>query len=82
MKLKTVRFETMPDIRRESQTILHSIKENDFHSALKREKKDGIAAPIYPKEATFKIQQPKQGTLSQCISFLGIVGELSLRPSY
>jgi hypothetical protein len=32
MKLKG-RFETVVDIQRESQTVLDSIKENDFHSA-------------------------------------------------
>jgi hypothetical protein len=33
MKLKGQRFKTVSDIRRESQAILGSIKENDFHSA-------------------------------------------------
>jgi hypothetical protein len=33
MKLKGRRFETLPDIQRESQVVLDSIKENDFHSA-------------------------------------------------
>jgi hypothetical protein len=31
MKLKGRRFETMSDIQRESQAVLKSIKENDFH---------------------------------------------------
>jgi hypothetical protein len=33
MKLKGRRFETVSDIQRESQTVLDSIKENDFHGA-------------------------------------------------
>jgi hypothetical protein len=33
MKLKGC-FETVSDIQRESQVVLNSIKENDFHSAL------------------------------------------------
>jgi transposase len=33
MKLKRRRFETVPDIQRESQAVLDSIKENDFHCA-------------------------------------------------
>jgi hypothetical protein len=34
MKLKGQHFETVSDIQRESQAVLNSIKENDFHSAL------------------------------------------------
>jgi hypothetical protein len=33
MKLKGRRFETVPDIQGESQVVLNSVKENDFHSA-------------------------------------------------
>jgi histone-lysine N-methyltransferase SETMAR len=33
IKLKGQRFETVPDIQRESQAVLDSIKENDFHGA-------------------------------------------------
>jgi hypothetical protein len=33
MKLKGQHFETVSDIQRESQAVLDSIKENDFHSA-------------------------------------------------
>jgi hypothetical protein len=33
MKLKGRRFETVSDVQRESQAILDSIKENDFHGA-------------------------------------------------
>jgi hypothetical protein len=33
MKLKERRFETLPDIQRESQVVLDSIKENNFHCA-------------------------------------------------
>jgi hypothetical protein len=31
MKLKQRRFETLPNIQRESQVVLDSIKENNFH---------------------------------------------------
>jgi histone-lysine N-methyltransferase SETMAR len=34
LKLKGRCFETMSDIQRESQVVLDSIKENDFHGAL------------------------------------------------
>jgi hypothetical protein len=33
MKLKGRRFETVSDIQRESQAVLDSFKENDFHGA-------------------------------------------------
>jgi hypothetical protein len=33
MKLKGRHFETVSDIQRESQAVLDSIKENDFHNA-------------------------------------------------
>jgi hypothetical protein len=39
MKLKRQRFETMSDIQRESQAVLDSIKENDFHGAFEVWKK-------------------------------------------
>jgi hypothetical protein len=39
MKLKGRRFETVPDIQRESQGVLDSIKKNDYHSALEAWKK-------------------------------------------
>jgi hypothetical protein len=39
MKLKGQRFETVSDIQRESQAILNSIKENDFHGAFEVWKK-------------------------------------------
>jgi hypothetical protein len=38
MKLKG-RFETVSEIQRESQAVLDSIKENDFHSAFEAWKK-------------------------------------------
>jgi hypothetical protein len=39
MKLKVRRFETVSDIQRESQAVLDSIKENDFHGAFEAWKK-------------------------------------------
>jgi hypothetical protein len=35
MKVKGGRFEIVSDMQRESQAILDSIKENDFHGAIK-----------------------------------------------
>jgi histone-lysine N-methyltransferase SETMAR len=39
MKLKGQRFEAVSDIQRESQVVLDSIKENDFHDASEMWKK-------------------------------------------
>jgi hypothetical protein len=39
MKLKGRRFETVPDIQRESQAVLDSIQDNDFHVAFEAWKK-------------------------------------------
>jgi hypothetical protein len=39
MKLKGQRLETVSDIQRESQAVLDSIMENDFHSAFEAWKK-------------------------------------------
>jgi hypothetical protein len=51
MKLKGRRFETVFDIQRESQAVLDSIKENDFHGAFEAWKKnDGIA--VYVSKGT------------------------------
>jgi hypothetical protein len=47
------RFETVSDIQRELQAVLYSIKENDFHGALKCGKNDGIAVYV-PKETILK----------------------------
>jgi hypothetical protein len=35
MRLKGRRFETVADIQKEFQAVLHSIKENNFHGAFK-----------------------------------------------
>jgi hypothetical protein len=39
MKLKAEHFERVSDIQRESQAVLDSIKENDFHGAFEAWKK-------------------------------------------
>jgi hypothetical protein len=39
MKLKGRRFKTVSDIQSESQAVLDSIKENDFHGAVEAWKK-------------------------------------------
>jgi hypothetical protein len=41
------------DIQRESQAVLDSIKENDFHGVLKRGNNDGIAVYV-TKETILK----------------------------
>jgi hypothetical protein len=53
MKLKGRRFETVSDIRRESQAVLDSIKENGFHGAFEARKYDGIAVHV-PKETVLQ----------------------------
>jgi hypothetical protein len=53
MKLKGQHFETVSDIQRESQVVLDSIKENDFHVLLRHGKYDGITVYI-PKETILK----------------------------
>jgi histone-lysine N-methyltransferase SETMAR len=39
IKLKEQHFETVSDFQRESQAVLNSIKENDFHGGLEAWKK-------------------------------------------
>jgi hypothetical protein len=46
MKLKGRRFETVSDTQRESQAVLDSIKENDFHGAFEAWKNNGIAVDV------------------------------------
>jgi hypothetical protein len=46
MKLKGLRFETVFFIQRESQAVLDSIKENDFHGAFEAGKNYGITAYV------------------------------------
>jgi hypothetical protein len=53
MKLKGRRFETVSDIQRDSQAVLDSTKENDFHGVSKCGKNDGIAVYV-PKENILK----------------------------
>jgi hypothetical protein len=75
MQLKEQRFETLPDIQRESQAVLDSIKENDFHVVFQALKNKGIAV-LVPKEIILnemaaKIQYVKLAFLFE------LVGELS-----
>jgi hypothetical protein len=55
MKLKERRFETVSDVQRESQAVLDSIKENNFHGAfdVKRGTNGGIAVYV-SKETILK----------------------------
>jgi hypothetical protein len=46
------------DIQRESQAILDSNKDNDFHGAFEAWKNDGIAVYV-PKETTLKEKAAK-----------------------
>jgi hypothetical protein len=46
-------FETVSGIQRESQAVLDSIKENDFHGAFE-ERKIGRIAAYVPKETILK----------------------------
>jgi hypothetical protein len=62
------------DIQRESQAILDSIKENDFHGVSKCGKNDGIVVYI-PKETILNEMSAKI-KLSQHFSF-DLVQELS-----
>jgi hypothetical protein len=67
-KLKGRHFETVSAIQRESQAVLDSIKENDFHGASEAWKKDGIAVDV-PKMAILK-------EMAASISFLDLVRKL------
>jgi hypothetical protein len=49
------RFETVSDIKRESQVVLKSIKENHFYGAFEAWKSNGIAVYIL-KEAAAEIE--------------------------
>jgi hypothetical protein len=58
MKLKGRHFETVSDIQRESQTVLDSIKENNFHG-------DFEALYTFPRRIFWRTGQPKLRKLSQ-----------------
>jgi predicted DNA binding protein len=64
MKLKRRRFETVADIQTESQAVLDSINENDFHGAFEVWKKDGITVYV-PKETILKETAAKMLTYSR-----------------
>jgi hypothetical protein len=49
MKLKGLLFETISGIQRESQAVLNSIKENDFHGA----------SEVWRKNSGFTVCVPK-----------------------
>jgi hypothetical protein len=66
------------DIQRESQAVLDSIKENDFHVLLKHEKNDGIVVYV-PKETILNERTAKINELSQHF-FFDLVQELSNTP--
>jgi hypothetical protein len=53
VKLKGWHFKTVSDVQRESQAILNSIVENDFHGAFEAQNNYGIAIYI-PKETILK----------------------------
>jgi hypothetical protein len=70
MKLKGLHFETMSDIQRESQAVLNSIKENDFHGGIEAWKK---TMETILKERAAKIEYVKP-------AFFYVVWELSDTP--
>jgi hypothetical protein len=75
MKLKGRRFETVSDIQRESQAVLDSIKENDFHCAFEARKN-----PVYvSKETVLKEMAEKLSKLIQHL-FFDLVREFSDKP--
>jgi hypothetical protein len=76
MKLKELRFETVPDIQRESQAVLDSIKENYFHGAFEGWKNDGIFVYV-PKENILKEMETKLNKFSQHSFFFNLVREIS-----
>jgi hypothetical protein len=54
LKLKGLYFETVSDIQRESQAVLNTIKEIDFHGTFEEWKKN-YGIPVYvPKEIISK----------------------------
>jgi hypothetical protein len=67
MKLKGRRLEIVSDIQRESQAVLDSIKENDFHSAFEACKNDMnsvyISKETILKEMAAKINYVKRAFL-------------------
>jgi hypothetical protein len=56
MRLKGRHFETVSDIQKESQVVLNSIKQNDFHGASEAggEKKNNRITVYIPKEIILK----------------------------
>jgi hypothetical protein len=58
MKLNERRHEKVSDIKKESQAVLDSTKENDFQVLLKRGKNDWIAVYV-PKENILKAMAAK-----------------------
>jgi hypothetical protein len=68
MKLKGRRFETVSDIQRESQVVLYSIKENDFHGAFEAWKKQWDRC-ISSQGDYLRRWQPKLCKLSQPFFF-------------
>jgi hypothetical protein len=76
MKLKGRHFETVSDIQRESQAVLDSIKDNDFHGAFEAWKKTMGSLYTFPRRLFGRRWQPKLSKLSQHF-FLDLVRELS-----
>jgi hypothetical protein len=58
LKLKGWHFETVSNIQRESQAVLNSIKENDFHGAFEAWKKRWDRVYV-PKETILKEKAAK-----------------------
>jgi hypothetical protein len=77
VKQKGRRFETVSDIQKESQAVLESIKENDFHVVFEALKKYEIGVYI-PKKTILK-EMTSKIKLSQHL-FFDLLRELSDTP--
>jgi hypothetical protein len=63
------RFETVPDIQRESEAVLDSIEENDSHGAFEARKKKKGSLYTFARSPFWKRWQPKLSKLSQHFFF-------------
>jgi hypothetical protein len=66
-------FKTVSGIQRESQAVLNSIKENDFHGSLEAWEKMTGSLDTFPRRLFWRRWQPN----TRNISFFDLVRELS-----
>jgi hypothetical protein len=79
MKLRGWPLETVSDIQKESQAVLDSIRENDFHSTSEAWKKTMGSLSTFRRRLLWRRWQPKLSKLSQHFYF-NLVRELSNIP--